>query len=246
MLDQREAGWQNRPSRRIDCRQGQPVAGQAPRPTASRSYKSSIIAWSGGPRATTFRSPRTIGGHPRPRTAGQRFLERQVLFHRLRQGRHALDDPRREGRALVAGNRGDREVENCPPACPWRLGVGLVSGESVGRKRDSRLPERRASETQRLRGRVGAVAAPAKTCVPLLCTTCPSEQPHRSNPTASNSQTSELLFRHLLVYAFNKYTKGAGSLPRAAVSDNSRLALRIRPDDKALISRAVALPRKPI
>jgi len=30
-------------------------------------------------------------------------------------------------------------------------------------------------------------------------------------------------------------------MPRAAVNDNSRLALRIRPDDKAVIARAVEL-----
>ena len=30
-------------------------------------------------------------------------------------------------------------------------------------------------------------------------------------------------------------------MPRAIVEDNSRLALRVRPDDKAMLMRAVAL-----
>jgi uncharacterized protein (DUF1778 family) len=42
------------------------------------------------------------------------------------------------------------------------------------------------------------------------------------------------------LYAFNAYTKES-AMPRAAVNDNSRLALRIRPADKAVIQRAVAL-----
>jgi uncharacterized protein (DUF1778 family) len=43
-----------------------------------------------------------------------------------------------------------------------------------------------------------------------------------------------------LVYAFNVYTK-EGTMPRAAVNDNNRVALRVRPADKAVIMRAVAL-----
>ena len=43
----------------------------------------------------------------------------------------------------------------------------------------------------------------------------------------------------VLVYAFNLYTR-ENSVPRPAV-DNNRVALRVRPADKALIMRAVAL-----
>lgn len=32
-------------------------------------------------------------------------------------------------------------------------------------------------------------------------------------------------------------------MPRAAIEDNSRVALRVRPDDKAMLMRAVALER---
>lgn len=42
------------------------------------------------------------------------------------------------------------------------------------------------------------------------------------------------------MYAFNVY-KQERIMPRAVVNENSRLALRIRPADKALLMRAVAL-----
>jgi uncharacterized protein (DUF1778 family) len=42
------------------------------------------------------------------------------------------------------------------------------------------------------------------------------------------------------VYAFNVY-KWRMPMPRAAVDDNNRVALRVRPADKAVIMRAVAL-----
>jgi uncharacterized protein (DUF1778 family) len=41
-------------------------------------------------------------------------------------------------------------------------------------------------------------------------------------------------------YAFNVYAKEK-TMPRQAVDDSSRLALRVRPSDKATIMRAVAL-----
>src|SRR5271166_6447277 len=44
----------------------------------------------------------------------------------------------------------------------------------------------------------------------------------------------------VLVYAFKVYAK-ENAMPRPAVDDNSRLALRVRPADKAVIMRAVAL-----
>jgi uncharacterized protein (DUF1778 family) len=44
----------------------------------------------------------------------------------------------------------------------------------------------------------------------------------------------------VLVYAFNVYIK-ENAMPRAAVNDNNRVALRVRPVDKAVIMRAVAL-----
>jgi uncharacterized protein (DUF1778 family) len=43
-----------------------------------------------------------------------------------------------------------------------------------------------------------------------------------------------------LVYAFNVYIK-ENLMPRAVVDDNNRVALRVRPADKAVIMRAVAL-----
>jgi len=42
------------------------------------------------------------------------------------------------------------------------------------------------------------------------------------------------------VYVFNVYKK-ANAMPRSAVDDNNRVALRVRPADKAVIMRAVAL-----
>jgi uncharacterized protein (DUF1778 family) len=47
-------------------------------------------------------------------------------------------------------------------------------------------------------------------------------------------------FEAVLVYAFNVYTE-EDNMPRAAVDDNNRVALRVRPADKAVIMRAVAL-----
>jgi uncharacterized protein (DUF1778 family) len=44
----------------------------------------------------------------------------------------------------------------------------------------------------------------------------------------------------VLVYAFNVYRKEK-AMPRAAVDDNNRVALRVRPADKAVIMRAAAL-----
>jgi uncharacterized protein (DUF1778 family) len=44
----------------------------------------------------------------------------------------------------------------------------------------------------------------------------------------------------ILLYAFNAYAK-ENAMPRTAVDGNSRVALRVRPADKALIMRAVAL-----
>jgi uncharacterized protein (DUF1778 family) len=44
----------------------------------------------------------------------------------------------------------------------------------------------------------------------------------------------------VLVYVLNVHTKEI-AMPRAAVDDNNRLALRVRPADKAIIMRAVAL-----
>lgn len=44
-----------------------------------------------------------------------------------------------------------------------------------------------------------------------------------------------------LMYYFNVYTEGISSMPRAAVEDNSRMSLRIRAEEKALLLRAVAL-----
>jgi uncharacterized protein (DUF1778 family) len=44
----------------------------------------------------------------------------------------------------------------------------------------------------------------------------------------------------MVMYAFNVYIK-ENVMPRAAVDDNKRLALRVRPADKATIMRAVAL-----
>lgn len=43
------------------------------------------------------------------------------------------------------------------------------------------------------------------------------------------------------VYAFNAHESKGDLMPRAAVNNNSRVALRIRTADKALIMRAVAL-----
>jgi uncharacterized protein (DUF1778 family) len=44
----------------------------------------------------------------------------------------------------------------------------------------------------------------------------------------------------ILAYAFNTY-KTENTMPRAAVDDNNRVALRVRPAEKAIIMRAVAL-----
>jgi uncharacterized protein (DUF1778 family) len=45
------------------------------------------------------------------------------------------------------------------------------------------------------------------------------------------------------MYYLNVYTliKGDTAMPRVAVEDNSRMSLRIRPEEKALLMRAVAL-----
>jgi len=43
-----------------------------------------------------------------------------------------------------------------------------------------------------------------------------------------------------IVYAFNKYRTG-GTMPRAAVDDNKRMNLRLRPEQKATLIRAAAL-----
>jgi uncharacterized protein (DUF1778 family) len=43
-----------------------------------------------------------------------------------------------------------------------------------------------------------------------------------------------------IVYAFNMYIKES-LMPRPAIDDNQRLALRLKPADKAIIMRAVAL-----
>jgi uncharacterized protein (DUF1778 family) len=43
------------------------------------------------------------------------------------------------------------------------------------------------------------------------------------------------------VYALNVYARRRTAMPRTAIEGNSRVALRIRPADKALILRAVAL-----
>jgi uncharacterized protein (DUF1778 family) len=42
------------------------------------------------------------------------------------------------------------------------------------------------------------------------------------------------------VYDFNAYN-GTDNMPRLAVEENSRMSLRIRPEEKALLLRAVAL-----
>ena len=42
------------------------------------------------------------------------------------------------------------------------------------------------------------------------------------------------------MYAFNAYIR-ENAVPRKAVDDNNRVALRVRPADKAVIMRAVAL-----
>jgi uncharacterized protein (DUF1778 family) len=42
------------------------------------------------------------------------------------------------------------------------------------------------------------------------------------------------------VYAFKVYAE-ENAMPRAAVEDNNRVALRVRPADKAVLMRAVAL-----
>src|SRR5208337_1983762 len=47
-------------------------------------------------------------------------------------------------------------------------------------------------------------------------------------------------FEAVLSYAFNVYKK-EDNMPRAAVDDNNRVALRVRPADKAVIMRAAAL-----
>jgi uncharacterized protein (DUF1778 family) len=44
------------------------------------------------------------------------------------------------------------------------------------------------------------------------------------------------------MYYLNTYKRGA-TLPRIAIEDNSRMSLRIRPEEKALLMRAVALKR---
>jgi uncharacterized protein (DUF1778 family) len=44
------------------------------------------------------------------------------------------------------------------------------------------------------------------------------------------------------LYHFNAYIQES-TMPRAIVEDNSRLALRVRADDKATLMRAVALQR---
>jgi len=43
-----------------------------------------------------------------------------------------------------------------------------------------------------------------------------------------------------LLYALNKY-KGEARMPRAAVDDNKRMNLRLRPEQKATLMRAAAL-----
>lgn len=44
----------------------------------------------------------------------------------------------------------------------------------------------------------------------------------------------------LPLYTFNTYIKGA-DMPRAFIEDNSRLAFRVRAEDKATLMRAVAI-----
>jgi uncharacterized protein (DUF1778 family) len=44
-------------------------------------------------------------------------------------------------------------------------------------------------------------------------------------------------------YYLNTYTGKDIKMPRAAVQDNSRMSLRVRPEEKALLLRAVALKR---
>jgi uncharacterized protein (DUF1778 family) len=51
---------------------------------------------------------------------------------------------------------------------------------------------------------------------------------------------ASLDFEAAWVYAFNMYIKENG-MPRPVVKDNKRVALRIRPADKAVIMRAVAV-----
>ena len=43
-----------------------------------------------------------------------------------------------------------------------------------------------------------------------------------------------------MVYAFNVYRE-VNAMPRAAVGDNNRVALRVRPADKAVIMRTAAV-----
>jgi uncharacterized protein (DUF1778 family) len=43
------------------------------------------------------------------------------------------------------------------------------------------------------------------------------------------------------MYHLNAYNRRVISMPRVAVEDNSRMSLRIRPEEKALLLRAVAL-----
>ena len=47
--------------------------------------------------------------------------------------------------------------------------------------------------------------------------------------------------RVIQLYTFNTHTIVEETLPRVAVDDNSRMSLRVRPEDKALILRAAAL-----
>jgi uncharacterized protein (DUF1778 family) len=46
---------------------------------------------------------------------------------------------------------------------------------------------------------------------------------------------------YLLMYYLNVYTEEPSAMPRIAVEDNSRMSLRIRAEEKALLLRAVAL-----
>ena len=50
-----------------------------------------------------------------------------------------------------------------------------------------------------------------------------------------------LIWITFLMYYLNVYTEESSAMPRIAVEDNSRMSLRIRAEEKALLLRAVAL-----
>jgi uncharacterized protein (DUF1778 family) len=58
---------------------------------------------------------------------------------------------------------------------------------------------------------------------------------------AKKVQELALTLRSFIMYYLNAYTWREGPMPRIAVEDNSRMSLRIRAEEKALLMRAVAL-----